>query len=419
MNKYTYIILAFAIGIVAITFWYTSPTQQWERQEKLYQEQINTHSWKVKELNDDILHQEDIIKQAKARIESDKWLITDHTGSIEKLNLCIKSKSMDCAKADKTAMLQLIPGAYATIVDEKSSQDIKLKLLKPQPAIINMTSFRDKKITELYANNPGSALEECKDFRLDPKRIVLHYTATPSNLSAQQILQSHLNRWDLDHYAGYHYIVDADGKIFSTRPIECNALAEPKANHDGIHISYIGDDKPNLEQINSLVWLVKDISNRTGISVKNITAHADIAAKNHKESMEYMFGGYDQFQKLIRLTQTITRDGKKMDALTYAWQAWGDMDFILTIEKESSFNPDDKGDIDNPSKGDFSFGYCQYNTKWQPAWLSEYTKLKTYQEQLNHCHEKYTYASTLSGGVGSRFHGYNDRLKNKDRFIIQ
>ncbi len=113
--------------------------------------------------------------------------------------------------------------------------------------------------------------------------------------------------------------------------------------------------------------------------------------------MDYMFGGYDAFQKLIRYTQTITRDGKEMDALTYAWRAWGDMDFILTIQAESQFNPESKGDIDRPNKGDYSFGYCQYNTYWQPLWLEEYKNLKTYQEQLNHCHEKYLYASTLTG----------------------
>ena len=239
MNKYTYIILALAIAIISGTFWYTSPAQQWERQEKLYQEQINKLDQQNESLEKGIQSKIDTINTLSGQIQTDKGFIQDNKKSREKLDLCIKSKSMDCAKADKTAMLQLIPGAYATTEDEKSSQDIKLKLLKPQPAVINTTSFKDKNITELYANNPGSALEECKDFRLDPKRIVLHYTATPSNLSAQQILQSHLNRWDLDHYAGYHYIVDADGKIFSTRPIECNALAEPKANHDAIHISYI------------------------------------------------------------------------------------------------------------------------------------------------------------------------------------
>lgn len=178
----------------------------------------------------------------------------------------------------------------------------------------------------------------------------MHYTATPYNLTAERILQSHLNKWNLDHYAGYHYIIDASGRIYNTRPDICNALAEPKANHDAIHISYIGDDKPNKEQKESLIWLVKYVSQKKSIDIKNVTAHADIAAKNLKESMEYMFDGYETFQKDIRLTQTITRDGKKLDALTYAWHAWGDLDFILTLQKESQFNPEARGDIDHPNK---------------------------------------------------------------------
>lgn len=448
MNKYTYIIIALAIAIIAGTFYYTSPTQQWARQEKSYQDEINSLSGTNQKLLDEVLRKIEEIKTLSGQIQDNYRKVNENIKSQEKYQLCIKTKSVDCISADKTAMLQLILSAHATTEDEKSSQDIKAKLLKPEPAVVNnnkdtwnqtkldecLAKYKTisnsaanicleyatyKKIIELYANNPGSALEECKDFRLDPKRIVLHYTATPSTLSAQQILQSHLNRWDLDHYAGYHYVVDAKGQIYSTRPIECNALAEPKANHDAIHVSYIGDDKPTQAQIDSIVWLVKDISNRTGISTKDVTAHADIAAKNHKESMDYMFGGYDNFQKLIRHSQIITRDGKQMDALTYAWQAWGDMDFILTIQKESQFNPQSKGDIDRPNKGDYSLGYCQYNTHYQPEWLAEYNKFTTYQEQLNHCHEKYTYAASLPGGVGSRFHGYNTRMDNKDRFVIQ
>jgi hypothetical protein len=110
-----------------------------------------------------------------------------------------------------------------------------------------------------------------------------------------------------------------------------------------------------------MIWLTKDVSKRLNIPIKNVASHSDIQAKHYKESLDYWFGkyddnqnitikGYDAFQKLIRYTQTITRDGKEMDALTYAWRAWGDMDFILTIQAESQFKPQARGDIDNPSK---------------------------------------------------------------------
>lgn len=353
----------------------------------------------------------------KARDIELSWSINQDKARIEILKLCIEAKTMECEWWKKEAMLRLIPEAHATLDTEHTEDDVKANLMKPSPTTVNKVD--NGKITQLYANNPGSPLEECKDFTLDPKRIVLHYTATPSTLTADQIIKSHLNKWGLDHYAGYHYIIDDSGRIWNTRPEECNALAEPKANHDAVHIAYIGNDKPNKDQLDSIVWLTKDVSKRLNIPIKNVTAHADVAAKNHKESMEYMFGGYDTFQKMIRLTQTITRDGKQMDALTYAWHAWWDMDFILTIQTESQFKPDAKWDIGNPWPWQYSFGYCQYNTHHQSLWYNEYKNLKTYQEQLNHCHEKYVYASTLPWWVWSRFHGYNVRMKNKDRFVIQ
>ena len=416
MNKYTYIILVIAIAIISGTFWYTSPTQQWERQVKLYQEKINSYSGDIIQLSDSITDKIQQIEDLSWSIIQDKDLINIKEDKIKKLDLCIKSHSIDCDKAEPIALLNLIPQANATIEWETSPRAIRDNLINATPVKGTYTKVNPK-VTTYYTNNPQG--DQCADMRNEPTRIVLHHTATPSTITVESIVASHHRKNGTSHYAGYHYLIKADGAIVQVRPDNCNALAAPVANHDGIHISYIGDDKPNKAQLDSLIWLTKDVSKRLNISIKNVTAHADIQAKNHKESMEYMFGGYDAFQKLIRLTQTITRDGKQMDSLTYAWQAWGDMDFILTIQKESQFNESSKGDIDRPGKWDYSFGYCQYNTKWQHLWLAEYEKLSTWQEKLNHCHEKYVYASTLPGGVGSRFHGYNDRLTNKDRFVIQ
>ncbi len=416
MNKYTYTILIIAIAIISGTFYYTSPTQQWARQEKLYNEQINAIGREKDSIQDWVLSKIKQIETLSWQIQSDRILIENKSKEIDRLILCRNAHSVDCIKADKHAMVSLIPQANATIEWEKSEQDVRENIINATPVQWAYTKVNPK-VTTYYTNNPQG--DQCKDMHNEPTRIVLHHTATPSTITVESIVASHHRKNGTSHYAGYHYLIKADGAIVQVRPENCNALAAPVANHDGIHISYIGDDKPNKAQLDSLIWLTKDVSKRLNISIKNVTAHADIQAKNHKESMDYMFGGYQAFQKLIRLTQTITRDGKQMDALTYAYQAWGDMDFILTIQKESQFNPESKGDIDRPNKGDYSFGYCQYNSNWQHLWLEEYKNLKTYQEQLNHCHEKYVYASTLPGGVGSRFHGYNDRLTNSSRFVIQ
>lgn len=415
MNKYTLSFYGFiAVVLISALFWYTSDAQVTERKMNEYQEKIESLNSKNDSLSGSISDIEKQIYQLQSRIESNKIIINENNSHINKLNLCIKSKSMDCDSADKTAMLQLIPSANATIEQEDNSDDVRDGILdNPYTGSITGTWM----IRTYYTNNPVG--DKCEGFHNEPTRIVLHYTATPYDIPVENIVASHHRKNGTKYYAGYHYIVQADGTIVNTRPENCNALAAPDANHDGIHISYVWDDKPTEAQTKAIVWLVKDVSKRLKIDRKNVTAHSDIQAKNYKESMEYMFGGYAIFQQLLRAEDIITRDGKQLDALTYAWRTWGDMDFVLTLQKESQFNPDAKGDIDNPSKGHFSFGYCQYNTKWQSAWYDEYTKLKTYQEKLNHCHEKYTYAATLPGGVWSRFHGYNDRMKNKDRFVIQ
>lgn len=415
MNKNTYIILAVAIEIIIGTFYYTSPTQQWERQSKLYQEQINKLNQQNESLEKGIQSKIDTINTLSGQIQTDKGFIQDNQKSQDKIDLCIKSKSMDCLKADRSAMLSLIPQANASIEWEDTEQDVRETLID-LPIQTGAYTKVNPRVSTYYTNNPQG--DQCKDMHNAPTRIVLHHTATPSTITVESIVASHHRKNGTTHYGGYHYLIKADGAIVQVRPDNCNALAAPVANHDGIHISYIGDDKPTQAQIDSIVWLTNDVSKRLNISIKNVTAHADIQAKNHKESMDYMFGGYQAFQKLIRLTQTITRDGKQLDSLTYAYHAWGDMDFILTVQKESQFNEDSRGDIDHPNKGDFSLGYLQYHSYYQSIWQAEYTSLATWQEKLNHAHEKYVYASTLKWGVGSRFHGYNTRLDNAHRFVI-
>ena len=62
MNKYTYSIIALAIAIIVATFYYMSPTQQWERQVKRYQEDINEYKSSTDQLIKDNKSMLDLIK---------------------------------------------------------------------------------------------------------------------------------------------------------------------------------------------------------------------------------------------------------------------------------------------------------------------------------------------------------------------
>lgn len=115
MNKYTYIILVLAIAIVSGTFWYTSPTQQWERQVKLYQDKINSYSGDIIKISDGIELKIKQMEELSGSIIQDKDLINIKADKIKKLDLCIRSHSIDCDKAEPLALLNLIPQANATI----------------------------------------------------------------------------------------------------------------------------------------------------------------------------------------------------------------------------------------------------------------------------------------------------------------
>lgn len=240
--------------------------------------------------------------------------------------------------------------------------------------------------------------------------IEFHYTATDDDTTLQAIKNWHTNKYGADHI-GYHYVIKPNGEITNTRDESCVAGADKwhKNNYRFIHVAFVGDDKPSKEQAESMAKLAKILIQKYNLSFDSVSAHADWWPKSKKESLEYWFWSKEEFIKMIRYQYSISIYGKESLELTYMWKAWWDLDFITTIFQESRFNNNSRGDGGN------SYGYCQIHKGFQPWWHSEYMKLETMEERLNYCHEKYIYASTLKGGIWSRFHWFNARhehLKN-------
>lgn len=249
-------------------------------------------------------------------------------------------------------------------------------------------------------NNP------CDDWKSTPKRVILHYTATSYDTTVSSIANWHKARFWVNYFIAYHYLIKKNWQVIMTRPEKCWSIAmkSEELNKKWIHIAYIWDWKPTEEQNQSLIELTRGIQDRYKMERDSVDAHADHEAKNHKESMDWMFGSKEEFVKLLRLQDKITIYWKESAELTYVWHAWWDKDFIGTIFAESRFNNNWVWDGGN------SFWYCQIHKWYQPWWHSEYMKLKTMEERLNYCHEKYIYSSTLPWGIGSRFHWYNARI---------
>ena len=237
--------------------------------------------------------------------------------------------------------------------------------------------------------------------------IEYHYTATDDTTTLQSIKNSHSQKYWSEHI-WYHYVIKSDWEITQTRNEKCVAGADKwsKNNYRFIQIAFIGDDKPTDKQTESLLNITKDIQKRYKLPIDAVSAHKEWWPKNAKESLDYWYWSKTEFIKKLRAKYNITIYGKESAELRYAYDAWGDLDFIATLFQESRLNNNSVWDGWN------SIWYCQIHKWYQPWWYSDYKSLWTMQERLNKCHELYTYSASLKWGVWSRFHWYNAREKH-------
>jgi len=95
-----------------------------------------------------------------------------------------------------------------------------------------------------------------------------------------------------------------------------------------------------------------------------------------------------------------------------AWDiSEGDMDFVLTVEAESQFDPTAVGDHGN------GHGFCQWNRPWHDETLDD-PNFKDPAWQMQKCFEYYTEVHN-NGTIHSRLYWYPVRHLVKDRFKFE
>mgnify|MGYP002128868917 FL=1 len=292
--------------------------------------------------------------------------------------------------------------------------------------VTDASSSVAKHTTQILAEDRSLSIE-CELWVRDRKVewIEFHYTDTVGSTLAA-IKRWHEGKFGIDHI-GYHYVIKENGEITSTRDERCIAAADKWSsnNHRLIQIAFIGNDKPTKEQTKSMVELTRDIQKRYSLPIDSISAHREWWPKSDKESLTYWYGSKDKFIKMVEWKETTTdskvllRNGEQLESVNYAWNKWKDMDFILTIDQESRWNPDAIWDVNHPKVGDYAYGYCQYNSNWHKDKIAYYKSLPTWKEKIDWCHERYIEAMDRPGWIGGTFHGYNARLKNKSKYSFQ
>jgi len=109
----------------------------------------------------------------------------------------------------------------------------------------------------------------------------------------------------------------------------------------------------------------------------------------------------------------ILRDGQELEALTYTWNKYGDIDFIKTIEAESRWDQHAVWDSWD------AYGYCQINKNFNPDMQTEYRNLKTYQQRIDYCYGQYK-AWVDKWVIHKRLYGYNVRnLPQNNKFTFK
>lgn len=109
----------------------------------------------------------------------------------------------------------------------------------------------------------------------------------------------------------------------------------------------------------------------------------------------------------------ILRDGQELEALTYTWNKYGDIDFIKTIEAESRWDQHAVWDSWD------AYGYCQINKNFNPEMQKEYRGLKTYQQRIDYCYGQYK-VWVDKWVIHKRLYGYNVRnLPQNNKFTFQ
>jgi len=121
------------------------------------------------------------------------------------------------------------------------------------------------------------------------KYIILHHTATARDTTTFEAVNNyHKEKWNfkssLGYYIGYHYFINAAGKVYQGRADDepgAHCYQENK-NYDSIGVCMAGEfDKeyPSQAQLDSLKKLLKDLMAKHNIPFENLKFHRDYAPK--------------------------------------------------------------------------------------------------------------------------------------------
>ncbi len=112
----------------------------------------------------------------------------------------------------------------------------------------------------------------------DIKRIIIHHTATPANVSIARIADFQVSRRDLPGIA-YHFCISADGKVYQTQYLETVSAHAGENSRDSVGVCLVGNftsAAPPAPQIDAAAALLAQLCTHLGLSTDQIVGYSEI-----------------------------------------------------------------------------------------------------------------------------------------------
>jgi hypothetical protein len=190
----------------------------------------------------------------------------------------------------------------------------------------------------------------------DIRRVIIHHTATPANVSVERIAQFQVTNRDLPGIA-YHFCVTAEGRVYQTQYLETVSAHAGANSEDSVGVCLIGNftnSPPPKAQLDATAALLAQLAVMLGLTADQIFGYSELVVtgspgatwSNWKKTL------LTRVRRLMRSRKPITTPapqpgvptaGKTIEHYMLFWHRaadnWAEWDLLGTLDYIARFKP--------------------------------------------------------------------------------
>jgi hypothetical protein len=190
----------------------------------------------------------------------------------------------------------------------------------------------------------------------DIRRVIIHHTATPANVSVERIAQFQVTNRDLPGIA-YHFCVTAEGRVYQTQYLETVSAHAGANSEDSVGVCLIGNftnSPPPKAQLDATAALLAQLAVMLGLTADQIFGYSELVVtgspgatwSNWKKTL------LTRVRRLMRSRKPITTPapqpgaptaGKTIEHYMLFWHRaadnWAEWDLLGALDYIARFKP--------------------------------------------------------------------------------